>query len=239
MRIVIVDDEPYFVNRLVELIKAWGKRKYGRKIDIVTYDRFEDAFAEKVGDNDIFILDIADRQNENAGLELAEEIRLQSDSVHIVFLTSYGEKIRDTLKKLIRPSEFLLKPLGEEERDRLYELLEMLAQKDKNRYIELSAGGMPMELSEDDILYIIRENRKTSVYTVNSYIQLRRSFSSVMEMLDDRFVVVDKGTAVNWDKVRAYDPENRILYLENRKGLYCSRERARQLKDRLHRLEVR
>ncbi len=234
MRFVIVDDDRYFREEVESLIRSapgW------QDVEIERHS-FNELVTVDVDDNDVFFLDIADGKDENAGIRLARRIRSIRERAHIVFVTSYNDKLRETLTGLIRPSEFLIKPLCGFEKEKLYEFLRYLSNS-KNKNINLKSGAKYFDVAIDDILYLRRDDRKTSVYTKNAFFQVRQSISAIVSMLDENFLVVDKGTAVNINRAQSYDSERRLIYMENNTAIYCSRDKARLYRDILGSLSKR
>lgn len=158
---------------------------------------------------------------------------------HVIFVTSHNEKIRDILCGLVRPSEFLIKPLNGVERERLFKVLDAIVHKVNEHGISLNVGNMTYYVSLNEILYIRKENRKTVIHTQDRSIMTRESFSSVFERLGEGFAVIDKGTAVNLSEIRAFNPKKRFLYLRNGTELYYARDRAKELRYYLVGKEVR
>ncbi len=234
MRFVIVDDDRYFREEVESLIRSapgW------QDVEIERHG-FNELVTSGIDDDDVFFLDIADGSDENAGIRLARRIRSIRERAHIVFVTSYNDKLRETLTGLIRPSEFLIKPLCGFEKEKLYEFLRYLSNS-KNKNINLKSGAKYFDVAIDDILYLRRDDRKTSVYTKNAFFQVRQSLSAIVSMLDENFLVVDKGTAVNINRAQSYDSERRLIYMENNTAIYCSRDKARLYRDILGSLSKR
>lgn len=233
MKFVIVDDNEFFRRELGNLIKSMP----GYENAEVIFSGFDGGKVQKTEDDDVFFLDIDDGNDENAGIKLACKIRETNARAHIVFITSHSDKIRQTLAGLIRPSEFIVKPLRGIEKEKLFAFLRLLGASEIPK-INLKCGAKHFDVTVSEILYIHREDRKTAVYTENAFFQVRQSLSAIMDMLDDNFIVVDKGTAINIKKARAYDPEQRLIRMENNEKIYCSRDKARIYRDVLLGLEV-
>ncbi len=232
MRYIVVDDDRFFLDRMSILLKDAPVAAE------TILCGFDNKAVKTVKDDDVFFLDIDDGGDEDAGIRLARRIRTESAAAHIVFITSHDEKLRDSLAGLIRPSEFLIKPINGREKEKLYAFLSLIVGSG-GRVINLKSGARHFDVCVNDILYVKKDDRKTSVFTENSFFQVRQSFSKVLEMLDEKFLVVDKGTAVNIEKVRAYEPEKRLIHMKDGTAVYCSRDRARLYRDVLGRSEVK
>ncbi|HIT84421.1 MAG TPA: response regulator transcription factor [Candidatus Ornithomonoglobus intestinigallinarum] len=233
MRFIIVDDDKFFREEVASLIRSVPGCG-GAEAELHGFDDFA---AVNIADDDVFFLDIADGSDENAGIQLACRIRRLSEKAHIVFVTSYTDKLRDALAGMIRPSEFLIKPLRGVEREKLFAFLRLLSASQIKK-IHLKSGTKHFDVVMSDILYLHRDGRKTSVYTKNSFFQVSQSLSGIVEMLDDNFLIIDKGTAVNIKHAKAYDPAHRLIYLENGSSIYCSRDKARAYRNILNGLGV-
>ena len=233
MRYIIVDDDRFFGDMMRGLI---GDAPGAEDAEILTYG-FDDLRLDGIDDDDVFFLDIADGSDENAGIRLARGLRGKNDKAHIVFITSYESKVRDALTGLIRPSEFLVKPIAGVEKEKLYAFLELINEK-RSKTVSLKSGTKFFDVLLKDIIYIRKTDRKTAVYTKNAFYQVRQSFKKIIEELDENFIVVDKGAAVNIKKARAYEPAKRLIYMEDGTTVYCSRDKARLHAGLLEKLEV-
>ena len=233
MRYIIVDDDKFFCDAMSGLLGGAPETEDAE----IRRHGFDDVELSGIEDDDVFFLDIADGSDENAGIRLARRIREENDRAHIVFITSYERKVRDTITGLIRPSGFLVKPICGVEEEKLRAFLKLLHEKD-NKTISLKSGTKYFDVAVKDIIYIRKTDRKTSVYTENSFYQVRQTFVKILKELDDNFIVVDKGAAVNIKKALAYEPATRLIHMEGGVTVYCSRDRAKMHRDILNRLEV-
>lgn len=233
MRYIIVDDDRFFCETMRGLI---GDAPGAEDAEILTCG-FDDLSPDGIDDEDVFFLDIADGSDENAGIRLARELRGENGNAHIVFITSYESKVRDALTGLIRPSEFLVKPVAGVEKERLYAFLELINEK-HNKTVSLKSGTKHFDVAVRDIIYIRKTDRKTSVYTKNAFYQVRQTFKKIIEELDENFIVVDKGAAINIKKARAYEPAKRLIHMEDGTTVYCSRDKAKLHAGLLEKLEV-
>lgn len=230
MRIIIFDDDKGFTDEFEQVLNGYLKEKG------INNCRFEIVHDEgtvyrlRIDKDDILFLDISTPENENFGIEAAKYLRDRCGEFYVIFITSHGDKIRDALSGLVRPAEFLTKPLENIERERLFMVLDAIFVRAEKRNISFNVGNTVYSIPSDDILYIRRENRKTALYTQNQCLMLRETFTSVFEKLGEGFVVIDKGTAVNIDEIWTVDPKKRLMYLRNGKELYYARDRAKELR---------
>lgn len=237
MRIYIVDDEGFFLEHFKCLIEEWSHDKTHIPIDVNIFNEFNDIYITTVLDDDVFILDIADADNENAGIEFAARIRDINAEAHIIFVTSHGEKKYDVFDGLLRPSQFLMKPIDVIEKKKLFDALDMIYKKNKSETITLTMSKKQKSVDMQDIVYIQKDNRKLKVCTQNAVFYVNESFSNVFRRLSDNFIRIDKGSAVNSDMCVAYDERNKELLMNTGAELTCSREGARLLKKNVIGLE--
>lgn len=229
MRIFIFDDELFFLNGLQNEIEKWARDNKKEITELLTAGSTEDICAEMIYDDDVFFLDIADGDNENAGIRLAHKIRKKNSLAHIIFVTSHSEKIREAMTGLIRPSEFLIKPLNETEKEKLHMLLGSVFNMNEAQSIEIKIGRDSIHILPDDILYVSRELRKTVIVTHSQRYMIREAFSSLTERLGEGFIVADKGTCVNTNKIRSWNPAKRQINIGDTE-IYYSRERSRKIR---------
>lgn len=229
MRIFIFDDEEYFLNNLKNEISDRAERNMKELPELRTVRSMQGISDEKLYDDDVFFLDIADGENENAGLRLAHEIRKRNVNAHIIFVTSHYEKIRDAVGGLIRPSEFLVKPLCGAEKEKLYMLLDSLFSTASKECVTVKIGHDNINIPLNEILCISRDMRKTVIVTGSRRYMIREAFTSLTERLGDKFIIADKGVAVNISKIDSWNQNSRILTIGDNE-IYYSRERSKKIR---------
>lgn len=237
MRIIIFDDESEFLQELSAILTEYLNKDKSIKYTINITNRIEDIYAIKANKDDLFFLDIATPGNENAGLDAAKYIRKHSREAGIVFVTSHNEKIREALAGLICPLQFLFKPVKSVEKQKLLELMDELTEKITDANALVRIGKNDVRISE--IICIHKEKRQTIVSTDSARLYVREGVSSICKKCNESIIMIDKGTAINVDKIAAYNPERRSVYLNNGKELYYSRDRAKVIGKYLDGKEVR
>lgn len=229
MRIFIFDDELFFLNGLQNEIEKWAEDNKKEITELLTFGSTKELCAEIICDDDVFFLDIADGGDENAGIVLAHEIRKKNSLAHIIFVTSHYEKIREAMTGLIRPSEFLIKPLDETEKEKLHILLSSVFSMNDAESVDIKIGRDRIHILLNEILYISREMRKTVIVTQRQRYMIREAFSSLAERLGEGFVIADKGTCVNVNKISSWNPAKRQINIDGAE-IYYSRERNRKIR---------
>lgn len=158
-------------------------------------------------ESDFLLLDI-DISNEDR-IKYAKE----HQDIKIVFITNYDNKYRYAygsniygyISKHDIKGEFI---------DKIKEMLEIV----KNDYlVTFKIQNIDLDLKMNDIIYFqYIGDRTVSMIYRNKIIEIKNtSFSKVMNKLDDRFIEITRGTAINKKQIKQVDKKGRYVYLKN------------------------
>nr|WP_302141211.1 LytTR family DNA-binding domain-containing protein [uncultured Schaedlerella sp.] len=218
MKIVICDDEPYFLEMVSEYCDKF-KREYIIPISLIKFTKGEDVLIYYQQDKnvDLFILDIM--MEEINGLQLAEEIRKIGIHTQIVFLTAALKYATEGY--IYRAARYWLKPLTYEKFSA--EMQELYAQirKECNAYLIENTGIAIEKVYYDEILYIETFNRKTCVHRINSNFISKTNLKEFEKKLDKRFFRCHTAYIVNMDYI--YKIKKLEIILSNEKSIYMSK----------------
>ncbi len=104
-RILLVDDEPFFLDAVLENIRSLG-------YEGAAFQKSRDALAAFASDPDAFDLVITDQtMPEMTGVELIARIRGLNDAVPIILCTGFSETVTEETAVRHGVSKFLLKPV--------------------------------------------------------------------------------------------------------------------------------
>lgn len=209
MYIAICDDDEEVIKQVTEHID-----RFAETYSDIRYKAFSSAEAvieyySQYGNKfDVLITDI-ELEAVN-GVELASRIRNMDENIAIFFLTYHTEYAIKCFKP--RPVDFWIKPLSYEVLEEgLCKVLRLLRK--NNEYITVYSDRRSVRIKCSDILYIERQSRKTTVYTVDSEYCTNRSLSDFLNELDNkRFVRIYQSHIINIAKVRHIDNNKLKLY---------------------------
>lgn len=239
MNICMFDDEKSFCDTLISIIEDFYYDVFPKHEYNLSFFTKAAEFYSFVDQNevDVVFLDISTPENENCGLEMAKQIRVANEDVHIVFVTSRQDKMINTFGGFIRPTDFLIKPVSKE---LTYSLLTGLVNKSlKSReYVALQFGRKEYLIRYDDIYTIQKLERKTVVFLENRRIEVINTISSLKNIVPHYFVLIDKGVWLNVKKVKKINYDEKSIILENDAKVYMSRNAKSTLKSTVKSLDL-
>ena len=216
LNIVICEDNKRDLDRVVNLVDSFMRRnkyKYQKHI----YKDFNDEFMKLVKTKmpfRIYILDI--ETPSRSGIDVAREIRSKDLDSVIIFLTGHDELGRVILQNDLMFLSFVNKFDDSSKRlnDVLYKAIDLVKMR---RTIKIEDGTNTYIIDLNDILYFTKEtfDRKTTIKTDYTEYRVRKSLSTLKEMLDDRFIQTHRACIVNKSRISRIDKSKRIIYFDN------------------------
>lgn len=227
MIIAVFDDNEYALRTIEETVDAFFEGK-NYDYDVFGFSDTADFHNYYINNKiDIAFLDIAVDGNSKFGLKCAEEIRHLNDSAHIIFTTVMGEYMPLSFEGMIRPTHYLVKPFSGE---KIFEIMENIINDGQKKKITLKCGNTVCRLNINEILYIIQEKNKMTVYTRDSVISVYKSLKSIYEELEGRFIFADKNVLVNPDEIKQFDIKNNRLVMSDWRVIFVSVRRKSAVK---------
>lgn len=239
MVISVFDDEPYFCNQISKILHTFFSKYFPDfEYRVEIFSRTNE-FEKYLSNNtpDIFFLDINIENDQNYGINIAKKIREKSADCHIVFLTSYTEKIDQVLSDLIKPSQFLTKPLKIAKINKLMNDIVVEFIKSDN-YITLKFRRYHYVVNVNDIIAITKKSRNTVFMLPNRQIEITEPVKNFFDKLPSCFITVDKGTVVNLYKIIKVDYANRYIYLTDNINISMSRNSKKKVETALMRFNL-
>lgn len=205
MKILICDDEQFFVDELKTKIEQFTEQKH---IDCEIYTSNDPAVVENDGNvYQIAFLDI--KMKPIDGLALAKILKKRNKKVVLFFITAYNMYQDDVMD--ISAFRFFEKPINEQ---RLYDGLEKAIEYiDENcKSIWFVAENVQRTVLSSDIVYVERKNRQVILVTENSEYITRESFEYWSTSLQSSFFCkVHNSIIINLNYVTSYENEQIIL----------------------------
>ncbi len=198
MKILICDDEPIILDTLRIHIEEYMMNHHIIHTITALTDPLpvmkEDAFF------DLAFLDI--QMTGVDGITLAKQLRRRNPQLALFFVTNYDEYQDDAMD--LHAFRFFEKPFNV---NRLYSGLDKAMEYIDGAYVDiyLTENGAQQRVIADDILYVTREGRKTSIVTKNLEYYAAEKFDELCERLPQLFFYpVHKSFFVNLHYVERY-----------------------------------
>ncbi len=200
MKIMIVDDEKYACDRLIQLISEIP----GCYVRACAYNGLEAVEKVNALDIDVVLMDI--HMPVMDGLEAARHMNKSTNSPQIVFTTAYREHALSAFE--VNARGFLLKPIA---RHQLKEKLEQLRQpditrgvkevgiyqRDRRSHIYCRIANQLELVSLSDIIYFKSEQKYTMVKQVNGSHLITETLKNLEQEFSDILMRVHRSTLVN------------------------------------------
>lgn len=183
-RIAICDDDTAQLGYLSSLVKKWAHGgKHTAEISVFeNAEAFLFRYAEDK-DFDILLLDI--EMGDMDGVELARRIRMENDTIQILFITAYPDFIAEGYE--VAALHYLMKPV---EKEKLSAVLSRAAANLKKAeraeifYVDGEAVRVPL----DEIVSVEAFAHTVVMTTVKEKYQLNETISKIEDLLGDGFV---------------------------------------------------
>ncbi len=207
MRILICDDEQKFVDDLKFHIERY------MQTHLINAEITSTVSPEEIANGDaVFDLAFLDIQMPGVdGITLGRELKKRNKRVIVFIVTAFSKYLDDAMD--LQVFRYFYKPFDEK---RLYASLDKAMEFLDESYVDIVVkdGKEPRRISVDDILYVNRENRKTTVFTVNGEYPLNISFDDIVSKLPNTFFfLVHHSFLVNIHRVTKYSYKE--IYIGN------------------------
>lgn len=193
-KIAICDDEPAQVRLLSGLVKRWAAERtaskmlpqIGQPVQVETFPSAEAFQFAWAGDRSYFVV-LLDIQMEGlSGIELARQLRRESEDLAIIFITGIPDYIGEGYD--IAALHYLLKPVQE---DRLFACLDRAVRREKNEPVLLLADseGETVRVLQREIQYIEAFAHTVEVHTGQAVIEARIGLNALEQELEPGWFV--------------------------------------------------
>lgn len=145
-----------------------------------------------------------------SGVEAIKRIRQEIPDSEIIFITSYGEYIKDAVK--LYASDFIEKPL---DKNRLHQTIDRIKKKfvQKDRITEFKTHDSVEIVKLNDILFVEASLKKTVVHTSNKTFYSDYSLKETEPLLSENFFFkTHRSYIVNIQKIESLRPASRSSY---------------------------
>lgn len=194
--IAIIDDEPADISYVRSLVSSWVEARG----HIIKEDAFPSAeaflfhYAEHK-DYDILLLDI--EMDGMDGVTLAKKVRMNNETVQIIFLTGYSDYIAEGYE--VAALHYLLKPVKEE---KLFEVLDRAASRIRRneKMVSVEVSGEMVLIPLHEIRYIDVQRNNITIHAKQDF-TVRETLSRIEQQLDESFFRLGRSAIVNLKRI--------------------------------------
>lgn len=199
MKICLVDDEQNCIDNLKEQLS-----KYGSEHNLpISFDVFCDGdlfkksyFSDKY---DIIFLDIY--IGDTTGMELAKEVRSQSENAMIIFCTTSVSDMPEAFR--YHAFEYIIKPA---EYERIEKIMDdaLVVLPNLEKYLDIHSGKDRLHFALSDLIYVTTQGHYLNIFLKNREpVTLRMSLTDFLGFIadDEGFLTINKGVLVNLNHI--------------------------------------
>ena len=231
-RIALCEDEEFYRTEMERMLKQYSEKNQDC-FEIYTFNSGE-ALLKQYSEFyfNILLLDV--EMDELSGIETAEKIREQDETVVIIFVTAYEDFALDAFR--VSAFQYIVKPVKFENLslilDRVLNQIKIntIHTELTEQFISVETINVIIQLNIDDIKYIEKIKNRIDYYTVHGIYQSYDTVKSLIKRLNPLdFVQINQGEIVNWNKVKGIS--DNIIFVEDVE-LQISRKNKGKLKER-------
>lgn len=198
MRILICDDEQKFVDDLKFHIERYMQTHLINAEITTTVSPEEIVKGDAV--YDLAFLDI--QMPGVDGITLGKELKSRNSKLILFYVTAYSDYLDEAMDLQI--FRYFYKPFDEK---RLYASLDRAMEYLDESYVDIIVEGSKesVKIPVDNILFVRRENRKITVFTVDNEYVCKSGFDEIISKLPNTFFyLVHKSFLVNIHHITKY-----------------------------------
>lgn len=217
--ILLCDDNIDFLDSFKDTLeKIISDHKFNMRIVLKTKNP-EDLLSFNSNNSDvcIYFIDMNLGSDVFNGIEIAKQIRDNDKNSYIVFITMHMEYLTMSLKGLIRPSGYLLKPVQQ------FEIEKLLI--DINEDINSANNNMPsfyirnghktIKIKYKDILYFETCEKMIKLKTFDSEYMFRSSLDDIERTCESRFLRCYQSILLNKSYIKGVSKGFNSIFLIN------------------------
>lgn len=203
MKIALVDDEPMCLEEMTKLCHDFGAQHHCQieTFSFTSGEAFLDAFAAEAFS--VVFMDIY--MEEMNGIDAALRMRGLDHRCFLIFLTSSTDFMPDAFS--CHAFDYVTKPFSPRRiQDVLTDVLKTLSPPQK--YLEVISGRKTMRLLFDEITSVITDAHYLNIELADgTTLRSRMTMPAFMKQVetDDRFILINKGIAVNADYILEFE----------------------------------
>lgn len=233
IHIAICEDDPIFLHELEKIIKNTPDLE----ADVCLCPSTEDQQGLYKPDSipyDIVLMDIQ-LAGESSGIILSKKILETHPVTQIIFITQYREYCSDVYET--EHVYFIHKSDVKQYLPRAINKAIFNLNQRKNNYLTISWNRREYNILIDDIVYMERNLRTTTIYCTTSPYRTSEKLEDLLKRLNDHFICCHRSFIINLDWV--IDFENNFVKLRGNKTIPVSQKRASDVKKQFMALFMR
>lgn len=197
IRIAICDDNAVHLRIAQEELEKTLKEGPDYSLDIFdTEISFSNMLQSGICPYDIIFMDIELGNSSVSGIDLAHKVNLLNPDCQIIYISQhleYSSDVYDTHHVYFLSKDRLPELIGKS----LKAALKALDQMSDSRYFYFKNRKMQYQIPQNEILYMERNLRETTIVTINKEFQLSEKIDQILLRLPANFVSCHRSYAIN------------------------------------------
>ena len=225
MRIVLCDDDSFFLDHLVSLILHFFSIKDLQYPEIEIFSNGESLLADQ-NDMDIVFLDI--QLTDMSGIDVGNALRKKNKNVLIFVVTSYPEYLDDAMR--FQVYRYLSKPIDQK---RLFRNLNdaICDYSRRNTRIPIETKNGVITVNTTEIIAVEAQQRKVLIHTANQVFHSSQKFDFWKSALPQNcFFQTHRSYIINMEHVCNFDFHT-VSLADNSYTAYLTRRRYHAFKE--------
>ena len=223
IHIAICEDDPIYLRELEKTIKE-TKELSAEIHPCSSPEERSKLYGKNSIPYDIVLMDI--ELPEKSGIILSKEILQSHAATQIIFITQYREYCSDVYET--EHVYFIHKSDVKQYLPRAIEKAIFNLKQRKNNYLTISWNRREHNILLDDIIYMERNLRTTTIYCTSSTYHTSEKLAKLLERLDQNFVCCHRSYLINLNQIT--DFENNLVTLAGQYKIPVSQKRAVEVK---------
>lgn len=228
MKLILCDDDSQFLDYIKDFLTIHLESDTVI-FTCTNYSGLQIILEEEQG-CDLLFMDI--RLSEGNGILFCRNILKQHPHLPVIFISGYADKYYQQAFLDVRPYGFIRKPVE-------HQLLLQLIQKFQQEKINLQPAyhyfrtidGIE-KLMFDNIYFLENNHHLVYIYTDKETFTVRTTFSEMLSILPNSFVLCHRGYIVNLQHVQKYEANHFIMADDIHTVIKISQSRASEVKKR-------
>lgn len=197
LKIAICDDDVVQLHIIQEELKKNIGEDLSYSVD--TFDgetAFDNMLQSGSCPYDIIFMDIVLGDKSTSGIELIHKVNFLNPSCQVIYISQYLEfasDVYDTQHIYFLNKERLPELLGKA----LHTAIKNISRTDNNNYLYFSIRKKQYKIPQNDILYMERNLRETTIVTRNDEFKISEKIDLLLQRLPSYFVTCHRSYAVN------------------------------------------
>jgi DNA-binding response OmpR family regulator len=210
---IMIEDDLYYLNKSKKIIDK-VMMNYDIEYNFIAYDKYRKELLNK-DDFKIYIISY-----NTDSLELIKYIREELDDWKSLIIILYKDK--EDKDKVIKEDLFIVDYINKRKHfeEKLLRNIQICLKNYDQRpnSLKYTYRNTLYNIEYNKILYIEKEqdNKRCIIYTKNKNYYIQGTLTSVLELLDNRFIKSSRSSIINVEEILSYDIKSNILTFKNK-----------------------